>query len=59
LFAFFAEFDDSISQRKKGVILTDAYILTGVVLCTTLAHNDVTCNATLSAKNFDTQPFRL
>ncbi len=45
---------DTILQRVQGVILTHAYVLTGIVLGATLTNDNVACDALLSTENLNT-----
>jgi hypothetical protein len=58
IIGFFPEFNDSVSQCKQRVVFANANIFTRVMLCAALTHDDVSSNATLTAKDFDAQPFR-
>lgn len=56
---FFAEFHDAVGQCEQRVVFTDTDIFTGMVLRSSLTNNDVACDASLAAKNFDAQSFGL
>ena len=55
---FFPEFNDSVRQCEECVVFANAHVFTWVMLCAALTHDDVSSNATLTAKDFDAQPFR-
>lgn len=48
-----AEVYDSVCKSIKSIILTDTYIQTWVVLCTTLTNNDVTSDNFLTTPNLN------
>jgi hypothetical protein len=50
-----AEFDDTLSQCKQGVILAATDVLTGVEVCSTLANNDLACIDFLATKALHAQ----
>lgn len=47
------EGNNAVNKSEEGVILTHAYILTGIVYSTTLANDDVAGNAGLSTPNLN------
>ena len=49
------ELNSSVDECVKRIVLTDSYVVAGIVLCATLANDDVTSNALLTAENLDTQ----
>jgi len=51
----FTEFDDTVHQRKNGVILAQGGIFTGEEFGTPLSDNDIAGPDNLTAKNFDTE----
>ena len=51
------EFHYAICEGIKGVVLSDPDIQSRVVLGATLTHEDVACDALLTAINLDAQPF--
>jgi hypothetical protein len=56
---FFAEFHNAVGQCKERVVFAHSNVFTWVVLRTALTNDDVPCDATLAAKDFDAQPFGL
>lgn len=42
----------AIGQCKEGMVFTHTYIVAGMVLCTTLTHDNVSCFSELTAKDF-------
>lgn len=38
------------------MVFTHTYIVTGMVLCTTLTHDNVSCFSELTAKDFHSKP---
>lgn len=57
--AFLAELNDTIGQSIEGMIFTDTYVLTWVVLGTTLADDNITGDASLTSENFHAEAFRM
>jgi len=47
----------AVNESVDSVILAHAYILARVVHCTALTLDDVTCLASLTAKNLDAETF--
>lgn len=44
----FLKFNEAIGECEQSKIFSDTDILTRMVLCTTLANDDVTCNSGLT-----------
>ena len=51
------EDDRSVDKRVEGVVLTDTYTYTWVVLRTTLTYDDVTSLSVLTAEELNTKSF--
>ena len=49
------EVDRSVNQRVQRVVLTNSHVVTWVVLGATLANDDVTSHALLTAEDLDAQ----
>ena len=49
------EIDSTIYESVERIVLTDGNVITRIVLCAALAHNDVACQALLTAKNLNAQ----
>ena len=47
------ELNCSVNECVKRIVLTNSYVVTGVVLGTTLANNNVTCDALLTTEDLD------
>ena len=60
LIAFsFPEFNQSIGKREQSKVPADAYILTGMVLRTTLTNDNVACNCGLTPIDLNSQALAL
>ena len=46
-----SELHCAVNQRIERVVATHAYVLTGVMYCTSLADYDVACYASVAATN--------
>ena len=55
----FSEENCTVNESVECVVLAHANILTGVVNCTTLTFEDVTCFSVLTAKNLNAESFAL
>ena len=49
------ELNCSVDKCIQRVVLTDCYVVAGIVLRAALANDDVTSNALLTAENLDTK----
>ncbi|SEV80244.1 hypothetical protein SAMN04487850_0048 [Prevotella aff. ruminicola Tc2-24] len=47
------ELNSSINESVKRIVLTNSYVVTGVVLGTALANNDVACETLLTTEDLD------
>ncbi len=59
LAAFFADskYYCAINQSVDGVVLAQAHVLAGVVLCATLTLDDIACLGELTAKDLHAESF--
>ena len=55
----FPEFDQTIGQREQSKIFADTYILAGMVLCTTLTNDDISCYCRLTSIDLNSQTLAL
>jgi hypothetical protein len=49
------EGNNTVGESIQRVIAAHAYVLTGVMTCTALAHDDITCDALLATENLNTE----
>ena len=47
----------TIAEGKQGVVLTHTYIIAGMMFCTPLSHDNITCNGLLASKYLNAEPF--
>lgn len=62
LFLIFAQSfitNDTVNEGEKRIVLTDAYVRTGINLRTSLADEDVACENELTIRSLATKAFRL
>ena len=52
VFAALTELHCAVNHSEQGVVFADTYVLAGVVLSTTLTHDDVASDDVLTTKNF-------
>ena len=57
IFATTLENNNSIDESVERVILANAYILARIVLCATLAYDDITCFYFLATEVLQTESF--
>ena len=48
----FVEFHCTVNESIERIVFTDGNILTGIVLCATLANDDVACQTLLTTPDF-------
>lgn len=53
--ACLTEFHDAVNQGIQCVVLANTYVFAWIVLCATLAYDDVACDAFLTAPDFNTK----
>jgi hypothetical protein len=55
----FPKFDETIGESKQSEVLSNAYILSCVILCSALANDDVACDRGLAAIDLYSQTLAL